>query len=77
MFQVIFGSLAIAALLFVAMLLSTLMGGVAGWIVEFVFPFVITTLNQLSGLSLTGFEMGAVLGFFGSFFRSTQTNTNK
>lgn len=77
MFQVIFGSLALVALLFVAVLASTVVGGVVGWIVEAVFPFVIATLNQLAGTQLTGFETGAVLGFFGSFFRSSQTNNNK
>jgi hypothetical protein len=29
------------------------------------------SLNTLSGLQLDAFDMGAVLGFFGSFFRST------
>jgi hypothetical protein len=41
--------------------------------VEAVFPFVIDTLNQLGDLNLTGFEMGAVLGFVGSFFRSSSS----
>jgi len=36
-----------------------------------VFPVVNQTLNQLSGLQLDAFDMGACLGFFGSFFRST------
>jgi hypothetical protein len=71
---VILGALGVLALLFVAMLLSTLIGGCAGWVVESVFPYVITTLNTLTGLSLTGFEMGAVLGFVGSFFKSSLTN---
>ena len=71
---VILGALGVLAILFVAMLLSTLIGGCAGWVVESVFPYVITTLNTLTGLSLTGFEMGAVLGFVGSFFKSSLTN---
>jgi hypothetical protein len=71
---VILGAISLIALLFVAMLLSTLIGGCAGWVVESVFPYVITTLNTLTGLSLTGFEMGAVLGFVGSFFKSSLTN---
>jgi hypothetical protein len=74
---VILGAISLIAILFVAMLLSTLIGGCAGWVVESVFPYVITTLNTLTGLSLTGFEMGAVLGFVGSFFKSSLTNNNK
>jgi len=71
--KVVVGSLALFFLLFVAVLASTLVGGVVGWIVEAVFPFVIDTLNRLGDLNLTGFEMGAVLGFVGSFFRSSSS----
>ncbi len=63
--------IAVIALLFIGTLSSTLMGGVVGWIVELAFPFVNTTLNQIAQTQLTGFETGAVLGFFGSFFRSS------
>jgi hypothetical protein len=47
-----------------------------GWTVDLVFPFVIPTLNTVTGLSLTAFEMGAVLGFVGSFFKAS-LNTSK
>jgi prepilin signal peptidase PulO-like enzyme (type II secretory pathway) len=57
--------------LFIAVIASTLIGGVVGWTVNLMFPVVNQTLNQLSGLQLDAFDMGAVLGFFGSFFRST------
>jgi hypothetical protein len=57
--------------LFVAVIASTLIGGFVGWTVNLMFPVVNQTLNQLSGLQLDAFDMGAVLGFFGSFFRST------
>jgi hypothetical protein len=63
----------VAAILFVAVLLSTVIGGIVGWIVGMVFPFVIVTLNTLMGTTLTAFEMGAVLGFVGSFFRTSVT----
>lgn len=74
---VILGTISLVALLFVAILLSTLVGGVVGWTVDLMFPFVVTTLNTLTGLELTAFEMGAVLGFVGSFFKSSLTNNNK
>lgn len=75
---IIFGALTVAALLFAVVLLTTLIGGVVGWIVGLVFPFVIVSLNTILGLSLTAFELGAMLGFVGSFFRtSVTTKANK
>lgn len=67
----------VAAILFVAVLLSTLIGGIVGAIVGMVFPFVIETLNTGTGLVLTGFEWGAVLGFVGSFFKTSVTKESK
>lgn len=64
----------VAALFFISALFSTFFGGLFGWCVDAVFPHVVASLNQLSGLKLTGFEMGAVLGFFGSFFRSASSS---
>lgn len=75
-FIAIFGALAIAGLLFISMLLSTIFGGVGGWVVGLVFPVVIDTLNKLAGTQLTSFEVGAVLGFFGSAFRSSLSVKN-
>ena len=69
--QVIFGVILVAVLFFFGALLSTVFGGFVGWVVDMVFPFVTATLNGLAGTELSGFEMGAVLGFFGSFFRSS------
>jgi membrane protein YqaA with SNARE-associated domain len=73
--QAILAAVAIVALLFVAVLASTVIGGIVGWIVGAVFPFVIEALNQLTGLQLTGFETGAVLGFVGAFFRSVASSS--
>lgn len=64
----------IVVTLFFMVIINTLVGGVVGWTVNLVFPVVNTTLNTLSGLQLDAFDMGAVLGFFGSFFRSTLRN---
>jgi hypothetical protein len=71
------GVISLVALLFVAILLGTLVGGVVGWTVDLMFPFVVVALNTLTGLSLTAFEMGAVLGFVGSFFKSSLTNKSE
>lgn len=70
MVAVLLGLLTSIVTLFATLIMSTVVGGVVGWSVEMVFPFVNATLNQLAGTELTGFETGAVLGFFGSFFRS-------
>lgn len=72
--QIIFSLVGIVVTLFVAVIAGTLMGGVVGWCVNFVFPVVNTTLNTLSGLSLDAFDMGAVLGFVSGFIKSTCTN---
>lgn len=73
---VIIAGVTVAALLLLAVILGTLVGGIVGWVVGAVFPFVIVSLNTVLGLQLTGFEMGAVLGFVGSFL-STSVRNNK
>jgi len=68
---------AIVGLIFVflAMIVSTFLGGVSGWIVGAWFPYVTDTLRELAGVNLTDFQLGATLGFFGSAFRSVQSNS--
>lgn len=68
MIQFIGGLIYGAVTLFVAAVLGTLVGGLIGYCVGLLFPFVISTLNQVAGLSLTAFELGAVLGFIAGFF---------
>jgi hypothetical protein len=67
----------VLATLFFVVILTTLVGGIVGWCVNLLFPVVNVTLNQVSGLSLDAFDMGAVLGFVGSFFKSTSTSSTK
>lgn len=78
---VFLGALGIAMLLFVGIILSTLFGGIAGWVVGMVFPFVTDTIRELSGYNspdkfLTDFQIGAILGFVGSFLK-TSVSTSK
>ena len=68
--QIIFSIVGILASLFIAVIAGTLIGGCVGWTVNLVFPVVNTTLNQLSGLSLDAFDMGAVLGFVSGFVKA-------
>ena len=73
---VILGAAGVAAMLFVAILLSTVFGGIAGWVVGGVFPYVTDTVRELSGTDLTNFQIGAVLGFVGSFLKSTVSTSS-
>ena len=66
----------VCAFLFVAILAQTVVGGIVGWVVGMVFPFVITSLNSVAGLSLTGFQIGAVLGFVSGFLRSKRSKSS-
>jgi len=63
----------VVALLFIAVIATTVIGGVVGWVVGLVFPFVPQTINHVVGTELTAFEVGAILGFVGAFFRNNST----
>lgn len=75
--KAIFAIVTVLFTLFFVVILGTLMGGVVGWCVNLMFPVVNATLNQVSGLALDAFDMGAVLGFVGGFFKSTNSTSTK
>lgn len=66
---------AISLVPFFALLLPIL-SGIAAVIIGWAFPFTTDTIRELAGIQLTDFQLGATLGFFGSFFRSTNFNNN-
>ena len=69
--------LILVAFMFLGCVLGTLCGAFAGWIVGLFFGK--TILAFLATLGITGFNMwqiGAVLGFVGGFFRSSNVNIN-
>ena len=70
----ILGAIGVAGLFFVAAILGTLCGGIAGWAVGMAFPEVIALVKGYMGVTVTDFQLGAALGFVGSFFRSSNTN---
>ncbi len=72
--KIIGGSVLVIGSLFLIIILSTLMGGIAGWAVGMVFTETISELKQFMGVSVTDFELGAALGFVGSFFRTAATS---
>lgn len=69
-------ALVVAPVVFIlAALLSTLAGAFIGWVVGWFFGS--TLLSFFAALGITGFKMwqiGASLGFIGSFFKSTYTS---
>ncbi len=69
------GVLVIGGLFFI-IILGTLMGGVAGWAVGMVFTDTIAALKQALGVVVTDFELGAMLGFVGGFFRASVSKSD-
>ena len=64
----------VAGFMFLGCVLGTLFGAFAGWVVGLFFGK--TILSFFAALGITGFKMwqiGAVLGFVGGFFRSSST----
>lgn len=67
-------------LLFLLPLLGVLFGGFAGWVVGLFFHDTIMTFLMATGVdvsNLTMWQIGAALGFIGSFFKSNLTQNNK
>jgi len=76
--KVITGALAavaVVALVFCLIILTTLMGAVAGWVVGLFFGETILTTLSRFGVDVAGLQMwqlGATLAFIGGFFRAYQ-----
>ncbi len=58
-------------ILFIAAIGGAALGAFSGWIVQFVFPTTFGNLAALTGFKV--YQMGAIAGFFGGFFRATVT----
>jgi hypothetical protein len=62
----------IIGMLFVGCLLSTVIGALAGFIVGLAFDGSLQLLAQAIGIpEAQPYQLGAILGFVGGFFRST------
>ncbi len=70
------GGVLVIGALFLTIILGTLMGGVAGWTIGLVFTDTIAALKQALGLAVTDFELGAMLGFVGGFFRASVSKSD-
>ena len=75
--QYVLAIVGVLATLFIAVIAGTFIGGVVGWTVNLMFPVVNATLNQVSGLSLDAFDMGAVLGFLSGFIKTSVNSNSK
>ena len=66
-------------LIIVIVILGTLFGGIAGWIVGLFFTDTIMgTLNRIGvdTMGMTMWQLGATLGFISGFFKSTKVQKN-
>ena len=57
-------------------IVTAFFGGIAGWVFAGVFSESFLAGTSLIGATgISGFKLGAFLGFFGGFFRSIQSNS--
>lgn len=64
------GALAIILLAPLLWIVVVFMYGVSAMVIGWAFPIVPDTLRDLFNVSLTNFQLGATLGFFGGAFRA-------
>lgn len=74
--KILAGAIAVVSALFFIIILSTLLGGIAGWTVGLVFTDSIAVVKSFLGVTCTNFELGAGLGFVGGFFKSTLSSSS-
>lgn len=68
--------LAIAAMaVFISAILATVFGAVGGFIVGLVFPDTMSLLSDTIGIEAAPWQLGAMFGFVGSFFRSSVSSS--
>lgn len=70
----------VVALVFFMVILTTLMGALAGWVVGIFFSDTILGTLQRFGVDVVGLQMwqlGATLAFVGAFFKAHQHNKAK
>lgn len=73
-------AIGLVGLVFFAVVLGTLMGAVAGWIVGLFFSNTILGTLSRFGVDVAGlamWQLGATLAFVGSFFKAIQNRINR
>lgn len=61
-------------IILVAPLLGALLGALCGWVVGLVFDESMMHLQKLLGTAAAPYQIGAMLGFVGGFFRSSSSS---
>lgn len=64
------GTVSVGVFLFLGILAGTFFGGVGAYVVGMFFPYVLDTIREVSGLTLTDFELGALMGFVLGYIKS-------
>lgn len=75
-FKIIGGLLVAAFIFFLAPLIGISVGAFTGWVCGLFFDDTLRDLATRLGVDWAPWQLGAALGFVGSFFKSSQTNTN-
>ena len=73
-------ALGLVAVVFILVILGTLFGGIAGWIVGLFFTdTIMNTLNRIGvdTMGMTMWQLGATLGFISGFFKATGVKETK
>ena len=63
--------LAVLSALFLGCMMGTVVGAVAGFIVGLLFDDSLALLAQVLGIQAAPYQLGAIFGFVGGFFRTT------
>ena len=70
----------LVAVIFIFIILGTLFGGIAGWIVGLFFTdTIMNTLSRIGvdTMGMTMWQLGATLGFISGFFKATGVKATK
>jgi hypothetical protein len=63
-------------LIFLSPLIGIIVGAFAGWVVGLFFPDTLGLISQMLHIEAAPWQLGAIFGFIGGFFRGT-VNTSK
>lgn len=72
--KVVAGITAFVVLLFVAPLFGIAFGAFGGWAVGLFYPNTLHLLGHRLGLDVPPWQLGAMFGFVGGFFKATSTS---
>lgn len=70
LFKIIGGMVVLGATVFCLIILSTAFGALSGWCVGQVWPNTFKLWTARLGLDVEPWQVGAMLGFVGSFFKT-------